>query len=95
MILASLIPLWWECKFNNKRPVVLLPLRFMAEKASHLLRRWLLRSSRTLSIRSNLLILLFLTVVSPALGDTVPGPTYWDSVFELGYDPGSGRASER
>jgi hypothetical protein len=31
-------------------------------------------------------------MVSPVLGDTLPGPTYWDTVFELGYDPDSGRA---
>ena len=51
-------------------------------------------SSRTLSICSDLLILLFLIMVSPVLGDTLPGPTYWDSVFELGFDPGTGRSSD-
>jgi len=33
-------------------------------------------------------------MVSPALAEKVSGPTYWDSVFELGYDPDSGRASD-
>jgi len=41
-----------------------------------------------------LLIFLVLTMVSPALAEKVSGPTYWDSVFELGYDPDSGRASD-
>jgi hypothetical protein len=41
-----------------------------------------------------LLSFLFLTMVSPALAEKVSGPTYWDSVFELGYDPDSGRASD-
>jgi len=94
MILALPIPPWRDCKFNNKRPILLLPLRFVAKKVNHLLRRWLLIPGRTLRIRSNLLIFLFLTMVSPALAEKVSGPTYWDSVFELGYDPDSGRASD-
>lgn len=94
MILAVPIPPWRDCKFSNKSPVVLLPFRFMAEKANHLLRRWLLKPSRTLSIWSNLLIPLFLTMVSPVLAENVSGPTYWDTIFELGYDSDSGRASD-
>ena len=40
------------------------------------------------------MILLLLIMVSPALGDNVPGPTYWDAVFELGYNPGDGRSRD-
>jgi len=49
---------------------------------------------RTVCIGSNLLIFLLLTMVSPVLAEKVSGPTYWDSVFELGYDPDSGRTSD-
>ena len=49
---------------------------------------------RTLTIGSNLLILILLIMVSPALGDDVIGPSYWDAIFELGYDPATGRVSD-
>jgi len=40
LILAIQIPPRRDCKFNDKSTDVLLPFRSMAEKASHLLRRW-------------------------------------------------------
>ena len=43
--------------------------------------------------RSILSIFLLLTVASPAQGNPVVGPTYWDIIFELGYDPVEGRSS--
>ena len=37
-----------------------------------------------------MLSLLSLTMVPPALGDTVTAPSYWDAIFQLGYDPATG-----
>ena len=48
---------------------------------------------RTLTIGTNLLILILLLMVSPALGDDVTAPSNWDAIFELGYDPETGRVS--
>jgi hypothetical protein len=50
--------------------------------------------NRTLSIRLFLLSLIILTAVPPALGDNGYGPSYWDAIFELGYDPVTGQASD-
>ena len=50
--------------------------------------------ARTLTIGTNLLILILLILVSPVLGDDVAGPSYWDAIFELGYDPATGRVSD-
>ena len=50
--------------------------------------------AKTLTIGTNLLILILLLMVSPALGDDVTAPSYWDAIFELGYDPETGRVSD-
>ena len=94
MILALPVPSWRDCIFNNKRPFVLWPSRFVTERAGHLLRRRLLIPGGMLCLRFYLLIFLVLTMVSPVLAENASCPTYWDSVFEVGYDPGSGRSSD-
>ena len=49
---------------------------------------------RTFNIRLNLFILLFLTMVPPALGDAVTAPSYWDAIFQLGYEPAAGQTGD-
>ena len=47
-----------------------------------------------MSLRAILSIFFLLTLASPALGNPAVGPTYWDIIFELGYDPVAGRSSD-
>jgi hypothetical protein len=45
-------------------------------------------------IRLCLVVVIFLSAMSPAPGGTEPGPSYWDAIFELGYDPVTGKTSD-
>ena len=45
-------------------------------------------------IRLCLLVVMILAAVPPALGGSGYGPSYWDAIFELGYDPVTGQISD-
>ena len=50
--------------------------------------------NKTPGIRLCLLVFIILSAVSPALGANNYGRSYWDAIFELGYDPATEQTSD-
>ena len=48
----------------------------------------------TRSIQRYLFVFILLTAVSPAPGENLVAPSYWDAVFQLGYDPATGQTGD-